>query len=144
MFSRSASRYFLAATVLLLTLTRCAAPMGVGRISHVDKGAVWPVVQVLPNYRFSPECNVDFCAVLFTRGGSDLYAPKVENAGGGKPSDFDLRRLVPYQISDGSILYAPLGSDPYEYKTASGEIRIRFGFDPEREIWEGGPSGGRS
>lgn len=131
---------FAAGVMLLFLVSGCAMMGGTGGpgvkrlpIVDVDKNRVWPFVQVLPNYRFSPECNIDTCAVLFSGGGSGLYVPKVEDRGSGKPADFDLNWLVPYQISDGSILFAPTGSDPFEWRTASGAINIRFGFDPAQE-----------
>jgi hypothetical protein len=126
-----------AGVMLLSLLTGCAVSgrtglEGMKRLSavEVDKNKVWPYVQVLPNYRFSPECNVALCAVLFSDGGSGLYVPKAENAGSGRPADFDLKWLVPYRINDGSILYAPTASDPIEYRIASGPVNIRFGFNP--------------
>lgn len=117
---------------MLAWMFGCGGVTGLPRIDDVDLIKTYPYVQVLPNSDFSPECNVASCAVLFTTGGAELYVPRVSTLGPGRPADFDLSSLRPYRVSDGSLLFAPLGSVPTEYRTESGQIRIQFGVFPGR------------
>lgn len=130
-FLRWHIRVFVA--LLLAGLSGCAGVTALKRIGDIDRARTYPYVQVFPNDEFFPECNIDFCAVLFSEGGAGLYVPRVESLGPGRPADYNLRYLQAYQVSDGSVLFAPLGTAPTEYRTESGQIRIQFGFMPGRE-----------
>jgi hypothetical protein len=116
--------------LLLISEAYAARVIGLREVPFNDQQREFPVVQALPNYSSSPDCNSDYCALLFTEGKAELYAPRVHDVGRGKPVQFDLEKLVPYQVSDGSILYAPTGSAPTEYRTRTGDIRVQFPFLP--------------
>lgn len=60
------------AAIFLLSLSKAYAARvtGLKEVPFTDTGKLFPVVQVLPNYYFSPDCNEDYCAVLFTGGKS--------------------------------------------------------------------------
>lgn len=127
----------LAGFLIIGWLCGCAGVAGLPRMGEIDLGKTYPSVQVFPNYEHFPECNFDFCAVLFSAGGAHLYMPKIESLGPGRPADFNLTFLRPYQVSDGSVLLAFPGSAPTEYTTPSGGIRIQFGFMPGEGIPRG-------
>jgi hypothetical protein len=125
-------------TFLLVLAGFATGVSGLKQVPFTDTGNTFPVVQVLPNFSFTPDCNMNYCAVLFTEGKADLYAPRTYTLGPGKPAYYDLTLLEPYRISDGSILYAPRGSGPTAYTTSKGQIRIQFSFLPG-EQYGGGP-----
>lgn len=112
------------AAVLLLTLGCRVA--GLKSAAKVDLTRTYQKVQVLPNYGGNPDCNMEACVVLFTDVNVNLYIPRVEKKGPGNPGNYNLSNLRAYETSDGSIVFAPPGWNPTEYRTGSGEIRIQF------------------
>jgi hypothetical protein len=114
-----------ACAAMLLLLGGCVV-QGLKRGAQFDSGRTFQTVVVLPSYGNHPDCNREFCAVLFTDGNVGIYFPRVESRGPGAPRDYNLTGLWAYQVSDGSILFAAPGSNPTEYGTGTGAIRIEF------------------
>lgn len=125
---------------LLLLLDGCGVT-GLRRVPHVDPGRTFQEVQVLPNYGGNADCNRETCVVLFTDANASLYLPRVGRGGPGSPADYNLADLHPYEAGDGSILYAPLGWNPVEYRTSSGETRIQFSSEVGRGMSQPGRLG---
>ncbi len=139
MRSRSLATWACIGTAILLLLGGCAV-MGMERAGQFDPGRTFKTVQVLPTYGGNPDCNREFCAVLFTDANAGLYVPRVETRGPGAPRSYDLNGLWAYRVSDGSLLFAAPGSNPSEYGTGTGAIRIEFqtGIGPEQDRRETG------
>jgi hypothetical protein len=128
-----------AGAAVFLLLGGCAVT-GVERAGPFDPGKVFQTVQVLPTYGGNPDCNREFCAVLFTDGNVGLYVPRVETRGPGAPRNYNLDGLWAHRVSDGSLLFAAPGSRPTEYGTGTGAIRIEFQalIGPEQDRRETG------
>ncbi|PKN24237.1 MAG: hypothetical protein CVU64_22565 [Deltaproteobacteria bacterium HGW-Deltaproteobacteria-21] len=110
------------------------------RTTQFDSSKTFQSVVVLPTYGGNPDCNKEFCAVLFTDRNAGLYVPRVESRGPGAPRNYDLSGLWAYHVSDGSLLFAAPGSNPTEYGSGTGAIRIEFqtGIGPAQDRRETG------
>ncbi|RJR44250.1 MAG: hypothetical protein C4576_13295 [Desulfobacteraceae bacterium] len=128
----------IAGAAILSLLSGCVT--GMERAGQFDPGKTFKTVQALPTYGGNPDCNSEFCAVLFTDGNAGLYVPRVETRGPAAPRNYNLSGLWAYQVSDGSLLFAAPGSRPTEYGTGTGAIRIEFQalIGPEQDRRETG------
>lgn len=125
---------------ILLLFAGCGGVMGLERTAQFDPDKTFQTVVVLPTYGGNPDCNKEFCAVLFTDGNAGLYVPRVESRSPGAPRNYDLSGLWAYHVSDGSLLFAAPGSNPTEYGSGTGAIRIEFqtGIGPAQDRRETG------
>jgi hypothetical protein len=114
--------------------------MNLERTTQFDSSKTFQSVVVLPTYGGNPDCNKEFCAVLFTDRNAGLYVPRVESRGPGAPRNYDLSGLWAYHVSDGSLLFAAPGSNPTEYGSGTGAVRIEFqtGIGPAQDRRETG------
>lgn len=123
------------AAAAILLLTGGCGVVGLKGAARVDLSRTYQHVQVLPNNSGNPDCNRESCAVLFTDANVHLYVPRVEKRGAGSPANYNLTYLRPYQTQDGSILFAPPGWYPTEYRASSGEIRIDLPYETEQDMY---------
>jgi hypothetical protein len=123
---------------ILLLIAGCGVK-GLQPAPQVEKGRAFKNVQVVPNSEYSPDCNIAYCFMLFTDGSTQLYMPRVENNGPGRIGQYDWSGLWAFQVSDGSIVFAPIGSGPTEYPSSSGEIWIQV--TPRSKGMNAGPLG---
>lgn len=115
----------LLAAILLLSTGCGVGVKGLQRVIQIQPEKRFESVQVVVNSYGSPDCNDDYCFVLFTDGKAKLHMPFSEDRGPGSPGEYNLSSLWAYQASDGSLVFGPPGTHQTEYQDSSGNIVIQ-------------------